>query len=86
MQYEEVLIHVKNTCPISLQDASCRDEYCETAFACWNGAVVHCCFSSYCEYETKGCFPSNIKLRLEDGNSVVMSELQVGDRVQTGLL
>ena len=31
-----------------------------------------------------GCFPSNSKVTLQDGKSVRMSELQLGDKVQTG--
>ena len=30
------------------------------------------------------CFPATARLSLENGKSVMMSELQVGDRVQTG--
>ena len=33
----------------------------------------------------EGCFPSFAKVNLENGKSVTMSELQVGDRVQTGI-
>ena len=31
-----------------------------------------------------GCFPSTARVNLENGKSVMMSELQVGDIVQTG--
>ena len=31
-----------------------------------------------------GCFPSTARVSLENGESVTMSELQAGDRVQTG--
>ena len=51
-------------------------------------ALAHCCWpyenGDDCR-ENKGCFPSSVKVRLEDGRSVPMSELQEGDRVQTGL-
>ena len=30
------------------------------------------------------CFPSTARVNLENGNLVTMSELQIGDRVQTG--
>ena len=30
------------------------------------------------------CFPATARLSLENGKSIMMSELQVGDRVQTG--
>ena len=31
------------------------------------------------------CFPGIARLNLENGKSITMSELQVGDRVQTGI-
>ena len=31
------------------------------------------------------CFPSSSKVNLENGDSVTMSEVQIGDRVQTGI-
>ena len=31
-----------------------------------------------------GCFPSVARVQLEHGKSILMSELQTGDRVQTG--
>ena len=34
----------------------------------------------------KNCFPGTARLTLENGKSITMSELQVGDRVQTGIL
>ena len=34
--------------------------------------------------ESRGCFPSVATLKLANGRSVAMSELQVGDQVQTG--
>ena len=30
------------------------------------------------------CFPSTAKVKLENDKSIMMSELQIGDRVQTG--
>ena len=32
-----------------------------------------------------GCFPSESKVKLNNGNFVTMSELQIGDEVQTGI-
>ena len=32
-----------------------------------------------------GCFPSNSEVKLEGGKSVKMSELEIGDLVQTGM-
>ena len=31
-----------------------------------------------------GCFPSTTRVTLENGKSVTVSELQIGDKVQTG--
>ena len=52
-------------------DCSCRTE--------WNPDVAghHRC--------KKCCFPATGRLILENGKSITMSELQVGDRVQTGI-
>ena len=37
-------------------------------------------------YSDQGaCFPSMAKVKLENGKTVTMSELQTGDRVQTGM-
>ena len=34
----------------------------------------------------KGCFPSSAKVNLEKGKVIRMAELQIGDKVQTGLV
>ena len=34
--------------------------------------------------ESGGCFPSTAKVNLENGKSALMSELQIGDKVQAG--
>ena len=36
------------------------------------------------ESTSNGCFPSTSRVTLENGKSVAMSELQIGDRVKTG--
>ena len=71
-----------------LQDLACIVEYCDAAYRCWDGWKIYC---SYPDEDVevckkKRCFPSTAKLNLENGESVTMSELQVGDRVQTGML
>ena len=38
-----------------------------------------------CFLESSGCFPSMAKVMLENGKSVIMSELQIGDKVKTGI-
>ena len=35
-------------------------------------------------FQHKDCFPSDVKVILESGQSVVMSELRIGDKVKTG--
>ena len=69
-----------------LQDLACIVEYCDTAYRCWDGWKIYCCYPDedveVCK--KKRCFPSTAKLNLKNGESVTMSELQVGDRVQTG--
>ena len=54
---------------------------------CWRGAELFCCFFENAteECDTANCFPSTAKVNLENGKSVRMSELQVGDKVQTGM-
>ena len=37
-----------------------------------------------CQEQTKKCFPSTSKVNLANGRSVKMSELKLGDQVQTG--
>ena len=32
-----------------------------------------------------GCFPSRATVSLENGNSIVMSKLRIGDKIQTGM-
>ena len=47
-----------------------------------DGATVECC---NCEaQQDDGCFPATSILNLANGKSVKMSELQIGDFVQTG--
>ena len=36
------------------------------------------------ESPPSACFPHGAKVKIENGNSVQMSELQIGDRVQAG--
>ena len=50
---------------------------------CENGVGgLKCC---NCPFSSSGsCFPTTARVNLEGGKSVTMSELQIGDRVQTG--
>ena len=32
-----------------------------------------------------GCFPSIAKLKLVNGKSIMMSDIQIGDKIQTGM-
>ena len=47
-----------------------------------NGVHTGCC---ECSSSSSGCFPSTAQVILESGKSVAMSELQIGDKVQTGM-
>ena len=38
-----------------------------------------------CRKKTEGCFPADSKVSLGGGETVKMSQLQVGDKVQTGM-
>ena len=61
---------------ISQQDFICQAVLlCGAATACGS----HGCCKNGC-HET--CFPSTAQVNLENGNSMKMSELQVGDKVQ----
>ena len=68
----------------------CVHERCEAAYTC---KVDRCCWDK--EYNKEcclpdddcydpGCFPSMARVSLENGKSATMSELRVGDKVQTG--
>ena len=73
---------------ISSQDKYCKEQYCSKSYSCWDGIHAKCCYpcphDAFCE-KSKWCFRSTATINLENGKSVRMSELQVGDRVQTGM-
>ena len=46
-----------------------------------SNADLNCCSCS----SSDNCFPATSKVKLMNGKSVPMSELQVGDEVQTGI-
>ena len=57
-----------------VSDCSCGSGcYCETAE---NSGQHECCDCR--------CFPSTAKVNLQNGKTLTMSELQIGDKVQTG--
>ena len=64
----------KRHCPL------CNCNYAEGEETCIN-EVFGRQFKECCN---KKCFPSASRVSLENGESVTMSELQVGDKVQTG--
>ena len=39
---------------------------------------------AFCFISDAGCFPSTAKVTLNNGKSITMSELEIGDKVQTG--
>ena len=43
-----------------------------------------CCLKNQACPGSSGCFPSASKVKIENGKLVAMSELQKGDKVQTG--
>ena len=45
---------------------------------------THMVFFHFVVQRDNGCFPSKSKVKLENGDIVTMSELQKGDKVQTG--
>ena len=53
------------------------------------GSTFHCCTGTPTTTTTTAspgnCFPSSARVMLENGKSVTMSELQIGDKVQTGM-
>ena len=57
----------------------CESKNCNAACSNDGGDTISCC-----ECPKKGCFPSSAKVYLENGKSATMSELQIGDQVQTG--
>ena len=58
--------------PIYLQKKYCKKKVKDR---CHNHGECYCC---------SRCFPSEARVSLENGKSVSMSELQIGDKVQTG--
>ena len=48
------------------------------------GGVINYNKKARCDYDSK-CFPSFSKVSLSNGKSVRMSELQIGDEVQSGM-
>ena len=56
--------------------SSCK-EYCPTRNRCFDEAENRC-------IGCLGCFPASSTVFLENGQSVTISELNIGDRVQSG--
>ena len=54
----------------------------DDGYDCFRGATCDTC---QCTGKCAECFPSSAKVRLENGKSVTMSELQIKDQVQTGM-
>ena len=57
----------------------CRDCHCTDEEMCVKDGGLSC------NCPSDGCFPSTARVSLEHGESVSMSELQIGDRVKTGI-
>ena len=41
--------------------------------------------SCKCDHNPQKCFPALTNIKLQNGTSIAMSELTVGDKVQTGI-
>ena len=60
--------------------------FCPTRCVAKCGFTTHCCEGSprTTKKRPRICFPSTASLNLQNGKSVTMSKLQIGDKVQTG--
>ena len=64
--------------------------YCSTMCVATCGDKYHCCEGIPTRTKAPGasssssCFPSSASVNLQNGKSVTMSDLQIGDKVQTG--
>ena len=69
-----------------------RDGFDDFLISCADGGECEdvCCDLLFtgrcacCKCKGQGCFPSGSRVSLENGESVAMAELKVGDKVQTG--
>ena len=72
--------------PSTDQQDSCPD--CSGENACDCAPLLYSCTRFLDDGSCCGCqevcFPSSARISLENGKKVTMSELQIGDRVQTG--
>ena len=65
----------------------CPDATANTEFSCCAGCFVPPIITTTLKPQINFeniCFPSTAQVNLEKGKAVAMSELQIGDRVQTG--
>ena len=77
-----------DTCDRSKNGRGCigwfRDYICEIDV---ERSCKYACFPdilSCCDCKKPKCFPSTSKVKLANGKSVTMSEVKLGDQVQTG--
>ena len=82
--YEKTVIFFWQSCPRCGED---KKQQCDDCSNRNHGAV---CGLNYnrddcCTYPEPACFPASARVSLENGKSIQMSELKVGDKVQTGI-
>ena len=75
---QEILFQVRAQCP---GVTGCNARGCSWCTQNRNGVNCQGC----CCNGDGSCFPATSKVDLENGKSVAMSELQIGDKVQTGI-
>ena len=64
----------------------CQAAGCEDGFSCAPVENRDTRERGYACCDVPDCFPASAKVTLENGKSVAMSELQIGDRVKSGEL
>ena len=60
-------------------------DYCASTCGVPQCRYCHNPIPKYQTTTTKPCFPSTARVNLQNGKTVAMSELQIGDSVQTGM-
>ena len=88
-----IIFCIKNHFIADCPCGECIPDYCFAGFGFgpWSGTLLfflcgqispECC--SCDSGDSSDCFPSSARVSLEDGKSVLMSDLKIGDKVQTG--
>ena len=75
-----VLLQNGGLCRLDGYDCACNSD--NSDYVCRRGDACPCDCTGKCAE----CFPSAAKVKLENGNFVTMAELQIGDKIQTGMV